>query len=254
MVPFISILDLNLIPFIMKSIEDRLALALAELEITPYSLSKELNYSKPDSIYNILNKKTKIGESFINRLRLSNIPINIEWLMTGFGEPTLIQLLFGGDSKECFCKDSYIYPATLDFELVKRLANLFAKAIGIDMYQVEAKKSLEYGIDFRFIEYFIEDSHAHYSKKYVVSISKDWEVVAFFDFWKSHLGERGQNLLQVRFGKDNVLNSFNKGISEIQKSIFDLNIATETYNDIFPEGPAFVDEKYILLYKTDARL
>ncbi len=84
----------------MNIIGKRLEIALKELGITAYNLSKQLGYKSPDTVYNILKNTNSISQNFINRIKLNNIPINTDWLVDGIGKPIISKQNSGDGTEE----------------------------------------------------------------------------------------------------------------------------------------------------------
>ncbi len=64
---------------------ERLKLLLDFDEIKPYGFKDKMGYATPNSLYQILNGKRKIGPAFIKRFMLAEPKINIDWILTGKG-------------------------------------------------------------------------------------------------------------------------------------------------------------------------
>jgi len=66
---------------------DRLELIISRLNISPLSFARKLGYSRADKIYNVLNKKNKPSFDILADITINFETVNIEWLLTGRGEP-----------------------------------------------------------------------------------------------------------------------------------------------------------------------
>lgn len=73
----------------MKTGKEILNEVISELEdITPYNLSKELEYERTQTLYDILNEKTKkISGDLANRITKRYPKFNITYLLTGGRQP-----------------------------------------------------------------------------------------------------------------------------------------------------------------------
>src|SRR5689334_11259074 len=111
---------------ITKTVGERIVRLIEYLKITPYQLSKELGYKRPDSIYNVINDKSKMGGNLISKMKDRYETLNINWLMKGTGEMfnKQINAPYGNE----IIKDKMIiYPSKLTYEYLKSLSLNFAR-------------------------------------------------------------------------------------------------------------------------------
>lgn len=66
---------------------DRFELIISKLNLTPLAFSRKLGYSRADKIYNVLNSKNKPSFDILADITIKFESVNIEWLLTGVGEP-----------------------------------------------------------------------------------------------------------------------------------------------------------------------
>jgi hypothetical protein len=236
------------------TINNRLQIAIGKLGITPYALSKKLNYKSPDTVYTILNSKSNMSENFLIRLEQSDLPINIEWLKKGIGDPINLSLLKGGAGNEITCKNKILFPGDLNFDLIKKIATGFAKTIGIEenSYLVKVKRFINFGLEFQYTTFQFEDEDPLFSRQYTIALSPDWDVVAYFDFWgKTEGNYRGQDLLKLN---PNNKQKFINAINPVQKLLMELISYEKNYDKLFPEGSFLKNEDIKTLYVTDPRI
>ncbi len=240
--------------FYLKTPNQRLLIVLNELSITPYKLSKILGYKSPDTVYNIINEKNEISDNFINRIKMSELSINIRWLTDGFGDPINLTLKKGGYGNEIFCNSKKVYPCNLDFYFLKEIAMNFATVIGKerDSYSVEVKKSSIYGLEFRYKTFSVEKDKLFDFRYYSILLSLDWKISSYFECWNIYDDSRRcQNLLEFY---PEVNQRFINALYPIQNEIIDLADNCEEENTMFDDQPIENTENFIPLYSTDSRI
>lgn len=178
---------------------ERLRWILNELNISAYSFSKRLSYKSPDTVYNILNGKNEICDNFLLRIKHSVRQINLEWIKYGTGKP-LYHFMEIGNANEIHTKEKIIYPGTLNFEFIKKIAKCLELMLLLDseLCKVEVRIIGIVGLEYKFTTFFYENGKAKMNKYYSIIISPDWMVSSFFDFWSiNESSMRCQNLLKL---------------------------------------------------------
>lgn len=229
----------------------RLMWALSELGVTPYSLSKDLDYKSPDSIYHILNDRQKVSLKFINRLKESDHGINPHWLLYGSGEPFLYNLKKGQYGNEYSKDGNILYPAKLDSYSLKLVLKRIAQTIFSNEdqeYSVKVKTCSIEGLDIIYTSYGCEDETMYPDKSYGIILQPDWRVATFFDFWRIESDTRRcQNLIEIsdKFGTTPA-DQFESALSPLMNDLVEL---------FDPEKRAFLNSHdYVEVYKTDNRM
>jgi len=71
-----------------KEISERILQMIDFLKVSKYEFSKKLNYSRPQSVYNIIDGRSNPSYDFFLKLKESEYGelFNIDWLITGNGE------------------------------------------------------------------------------------------------------------------------------------------------------------------------
>lgn len=238
----------------LNSQPKRLSWLINKLELTPYQLSKELNYKSPASIYHILKNIKKINNSFSNRLKLYNPTINTDWLITGWGDPFIHKYEF----KEIVSSNSkIIYPARLDFFNIKKIAILFSKIIFTtpddENFSIKVRKCGVEGLEFIYTTYNYYENQKSKDRYYTIIIQPDWRITFHFDFWRvEEITRRCENLLNISHKIEQYFqNSISEFLVFLDKNYSAANIGNEEIESLF--SCEEIESNYIEILRTDCR-
>lgn len=235
----------------METHGERLVHLISKLKITPYQLSKELGYKRPDSIYTVINNSSKIGGKFISKLKQRYPTVNINWLVDGRGEMFKRKIRKGDYGCEILKNGVIIYPAKLSFEYLKRLAYNFSKRLWIYpeemLFKMEARIVMTDGLEFKATTYGYDANRLFLNKMYSILVMPDWQVAGLFDFWRiEEESRRCQNLFKLT---PDSINDFNNAIYE---SIEDLENGQQ--DNHFQVDPYFKDDNWHEILVSDPRI
>lgn len=242
----------------MKTQATRLQYILSELQITPYEFSKVLGYKSPDSIYHVLNGIQNISTNMLNRIRNTEYEINENWLITEKGTPFVKRVTKGEYGNEYFSNGIVIYPARLNFYDIRKLAGKLADVIfyapDSNNYTVKARASLNEGLEFIYTTYYIESNKRHYDKQYALSISPNWKITNFFDYWRlEQKTRRCQNLLYLtNDSRLTYAESFETKVREILDELDEYYFEEEIDSNKF-DSECKTKDGFVELYETDSR-
>lgn len=180
---------------------ERLEMAIAELGITPYKLSKLMGYKSPDSVYNAIKNANAISDSFLSRLADKFIPINIRWIREGLGSPVANRIKRGGYGNELNIGERIMYPALLDHRQLGFVAVELMEIKGLMVNtscRVEVQRSLDYGVGFFFTTYWDEDDSRYLNRRYYFLMNADWDISEYYDSWPIDRGSqwRSENIFK----------------------------------------------------------
>lgn len=235
----------------------RLNSVLQQLSITPYKFSKQLHYDSPEVICGLLDGNFSPDENFWLQIGKVKLPVEMDWLKYGSRDPIVFKPLIGGIGNEINIGNGTVYPCFLGFGLMKNLGILIAHYTipNKHYFKIEAKKSIELGIEFRFTCFAQVDEEDKFviDRRYSVTIAPDWKVVSFFEFWKTPSG-----YLRCEDCSSGYTSELCRVIFEIQSDIMEWkNQNTRrklVYSDLFDDGMPLTDENFICLHSSDERL